>query len=215
MTTQEIQARPIRFTGAELIALVGLVDNEAAREVLRRLRLDVGTDELTAMRFGMSSLIARGLVIVDGELVSSTEEGTVVASVLGGAHSFGEVGLVAESQSEGALLVVSDRGTLLLGAAEGDTYECISIQPDANIGELLTAMVFAFLDGHDIAAAAVTISRSAQTTRAAVRRRTGELWEVAAGELDDEGKLPVLGSGRARSRATLRALWDSAGLARE
>lgn len=210
MNTQEASVTPVRLSGAELAALVELVDNDAAREVARRLRLDQLPTPETAVRFGMSALIARGFAVVEGEDVSSAEEATVIATVLGRAESFAEIGLVAETQSEGALLVVSPLGTILFGASSGETYECIAVQPDLDLGTVVAGMVFAFLDNHAEAAGAVTLTSPRGETKVAVRRRPDDDWEVATGSFDDEGKLPVVGSTRAAAHTTLSQMWNAA-----
>ncbi len=204
----DVTAVPLRLSGAELVALVGLVDNPAAEEVGRRLRLDSIEDVGSARRFGVSALVARGLAEVYGASVSSANEATVIATIIATAESFIEVGLVSPTQSEGALFVVGERGSLMFGASAAETYECIALRHDADLGTVLGGMVFAFLDAHDVAAAAVTATRSGMERHVAVRRSDTDSWEVAAGSPGDSGLLPVVGTTREAALQRVSDAWS-------
>lgn len=200
----------LRLSVGELSAIVGIADTDQARTTAEKLKIDELAANDGALRLGLSSLIARGLADIDGESIVTRDEGTPIAKTFANAYGWVEIGLMSANSADGALIVISPDLAILCGAATGETYELVPLDPQVVIGASIAGIVLAFLGERSPAVASVQLSRGAIDKKLSVIHGASGSWELRTG---DDGLLLAPGDGQlavAEIRARLESLWPEA-----
>ncbi|ACZ30497.1 hypothetical protein Xcel_1466 [Xylanimonas cellulosilytica DSM 15894] len=176
----------IGLTGFELLSLLSLGDEPGAQTTREHLRLpDVASDS-PLLAAGVSSLILRGLCLMDGSTLEPQGDLRALVSVLRTATRWLEVNVVAGPGKQaigGALLVGSGNGSVLLEPRPHSIWHAWPLAPTDTLPAVGVRVVKAHYDRHDTRplAARLRLTGDAGSRAAALRFTADGRAEIAAG----------------------------------
>ena len=187
---------------AEVAYLLQLQDNEAVRASASWLRLDAEAKDPEVVRAGLSSLIARGLAMVDGTAVSFDSRLDAVAYTLASDARWTQIDLLQSAEmGDSVLHVESDKTKLLLQPRTMQSWFILPQDPEITSEAAQSYLVREHLTEHPDGGVRL---RTESTTggRQLLIRKTADGWVCATAEggevgpssppLDDAGLLQEL-----------------------
>ncbi len=137
----------LALAGAEIAFLLASVDEDRRRRAWTRLQLPEEARTDAAIRAGLSSLVARGLVTGSGTEITLSPPVAAVLNGLTEATVWRELAVFTSAAVDLAQLYVHDRGAFLLSPRAYTTFDVRGLRAGVDPAELLVSLARGFLTG--------------------------------------------------------------------
>lgn len=173
----------VGFGAAEMAYLLSRFEGPTVARTIGLLGLDPKpTPEFTAA--GASSLLARGLVTVEGDQLNLVGPAAVAAYALAATQHWTEVGFMAgrERAADGALVLQAGDVVGLLRPRALGTWFFMVKRPEVTTSQSVLALGEAFFATHPDGALFLAAQTSEWAATLFLRKLDGGVWELARGE---------------------------------
>lgn len=174
----------VGFGFAELSYLLARYSGEPVERSRKMLMLSSSSSEVTSA--GVSSLVARDFIRVNGDDLDLVGPPAVLAHTLSTAVRWTQIGLVGDEQVDGALYVQSRDAAVIMQPRVLGTWFVLVQSPEVSAAEAIFSVISSFIDNSPAGAVFLGSETANGSDAVFVRRLGDDEWNLVVAPDDDD-----------------------------